>query len=116
MVMSRNSLDSKISRHSRHSTNSASSSRETICTRGCLQGCISFFFTGEDGGIEFITPIRSYFAERPWESQPEIGRILARPQWLSSPRLGTSVHFRVRSRRNPVTDCHVKCQLFRIPD
>src|SRR5271165_1834808 len=34
MSMSRNSLDSKISRQSRHSTYSASSSRETTCTRG----------------------------------------------------------------------------------
>src|SRR5271157_157806 len=34
MSMSRNSLDSKISRQSRHSTYSASWSRETIWTRG----------------------------------------------------------------------------------
>ena len=39
MFMSLNSLDSKISPHSLHSTNSESSSRLTICTRGCLQGC-----------------------------------------------------------------------------
>src|SRR6266705_2749940 len=38
MSMSLNSLDSKTSRHSRHSTYSASSSRETICTRGCWHG------------------------------------------------------------------------------
>src|SRR5271167_5209768 len=35
MSMSRNSLDSKISRQSRHSTYSASASRETTWTRGC---------------------------------------------------------------------------------
>lgn len=38
MAMSLNSLDSNTSRHSRHSTYSESSSRATICTRGCLQG------------------------------------------------------------------------------
>ncbi len=36
--MSLNSLDSKISPHSLHSTYSESSSRETICTCGCLHG------------------------------------------------------------------------------
>ena len=41
MFMSLNSLDSKISPHSLHSTNSQSSSRLTICTRGCLQGCLA---------------------------------------------------------------------------
>src|ERR1039458_8652745 len=39
IFMSLNSLDSKISPHSLHSTNSESSSRLTICTRGCLQVC-----------------------------------------------------------------------------
>ena len=38
MSMSRNSLDSKISRQSRHSTYSASSSRETTWTRGWRHG------------------------------------------------------------------------------
>src|SRR5215470_11660431 len=37
MAMSLNSLASKTSPHSLHSTNSLSSSRATICTRGCLQ-------------------------------------------------------------------------------
>src|SRR5450631_3808038 len=41
ITMSLNSLDSKISPHSLHSTNSESSSRLTICTRGCLQGCFA---------------------------------------------------------------------------
>ncbi len=36
--MSRNSLDSKTSRHSMHSTYSASSSRATTWTRGCRHG------------------------------------------------------------------------------
>lgn|SRR5580704_67339 len=36
IAMSLNSLDSKTSPHSRHSTYSESSSRLTICTRGCL--------------------------------------------------------------------------------
>jgi len=43
MLISLSSLASKTSRHSRHSTNSASSSRLTICTRGCLQGCLLAF-------------------------------------------------------------------------
>src|SRR5580700_8101031 len=43
MLISLSSLDSKISRHSRHSTNSASSSRLTICTRGCLHGGLPAF-------------------------------------------------------------------------
>ncbi len=55
MIMSLNSLDSKISPHSLHSTNSESSSRATICTRGCLHGAMSFWFSGvgdgEDGVI-----------------------------------------------------------------
>src|ERR1035438_4719564 len=41
IFMSLNSLDSNISPHSLHSTNSDSSSRLTICTRGCLQGCFA---------------------------------------------------------------------------
>src|SRR5205807_9306747 len=57
MAMSRNSLASKISPHSRHSTNSASSSRATICTRGCLHSGMSLLFSGNsDGGIGFIDP------------------------------------------------------------
>src|SRR5438477_5826689 len=46
MSMSLNSLDSKTSRHSRHSTYSASSSRETICTRGCWHGFSIGLFCG----------------------------------------------------------------------
>src|SRR5205807_2621200 len=46
--MSLNSLDSKTSRHSRHSTYSASSSRDTICTRGCWQGFSMGLFCGEE--------------------------------------------------------------------
>src|SRR5260221_11540911 len=54
MFMSLNSLDSKISPHSLHSTNSESSSRLTIWTRGCLQGC---------------------FASRLWEGASDFGVI-----------------------------------------
>src|SRR5580700_2531796 len=57
IIMSLNSLDSKISPHSRHSTNSASSSRATICTRGCLHSFMVLLFSGGcDGGIEVINP------------------------------------------------------------
>src|SRR5271155_1768015 len=55
ILMSLSSLDSKTSRHSRHSTNSASSSRLTICTRGCLQGCLLAFW-GCENGFEVINP------------------------------------------------------------
>src|SRR5437762_444348 len=51
-----NSLDSKISPHSLHSTNSQSSSRLTICTRGCLQGCCFCTLAGGDGDLEVINP------------------------------------------------------------
>ena len=37
ILISLNSLDSNMSPHSLHSTYSESSSRETICTSGCLQ-------------------------------------------------------------------------------
>src|SRR5450631_1438938 len=57
MTMSLNSLDSKISPHSLHSTNSESSSRATICTRGCLHGGMSLLFSGsEEGGDGVINP------------------------------------------------------------
>src|SRR5580658_7022337 len=57
IIMSLNSLDSKISPHSMHSTNSASSSRATICTRGCLHSFMVLLFSGGcDGGIEVINP------------------------------------------------------------
>src|SRR5947207_15777434 len=55
MAMSLNSLDSKISPHSRHSTNSVSSSRATICTRGCLHCGMLVLFSGNwDGGVGVI--------------------------------------------------------------
>src|SRR5215469_12512895 len=56
MFMSLNSLDSKISPHSLHSTNSESSSRLTICTRGCLQACFISTLLGEGCGVEVINP------------------------------------------------------------
>src|SRR4051812_48849169 len=61
MIMSLNSLDSKISPHSLHSTNSESSSRATIWTRGCLQGALSVFFSGSgDDGDGVINPGSSF--------------------------------------------------------
>ena len=48
IAMSFNSLDSKTSPHSWHSIYSESSSRETICTRGCLH-CSGLTFFWEDG-------------------------------------------------------------------
>src|SRR5208337_3570203 len=56
IFMSLNSLDSKISPHSLHSTNSASSSRLTICTRGCLQGCCAAALCGAEGDFDVINP------------------------------------------------------------
>jgi hypothetical protein len=56
MVISLNSLDSKMSPHSMHSTNSLSSSRATICTRGCLHVAMLLLFSRGDGGIGFINP------------------------------------------------------------
>src|SRR5580698_1036556 len=56
MFMSLNSLDSKISPHSLHSTNSDSSSRLTICTRGCLQGWRCTTFCGGAGNLGVINP------------------------------------------------------------
>src|SRR5580704_5198793 len=56
MFMSLNSLDSKISPHSLHSTNSASSSRLTICTRRCLQGCFGAALCGAEGDLDVINP------------------------------------------------------------
>src|ERR1019366_1094400 len=50
IAMSFNSLDSKTSPHSWHSTYSDSSSRETICTRGCLHCSGLTFFCGECDG------------------------------------------------------------------
>src|SRR5277367_4302915 len=53
--MSFNSLDSKTSRHSWHSTYSDSSSRETICTRGCLHcSGLTFFWRDCDDWLSVI--------------------------------------------------------------
>src|SRR4051812_23613150 len=57
IIMSLNSLDSKISPHSLHSTYSESSSRETICTRGCLHGGLGTFAAAEGGGMGVINPV-----------------------------------------------------------
>ena len=50
IVISRNSLDSKMSPQSMQTTNSASSSRETTCTRGCLQSFGEVLLAGGWGG------------------------------------------------------------------
>src|SRR5712692_6811310 len=56
IAMSFNSLDSKTSPHSWHSTYSDSSSRETICTRGCLHCSRLTLFGGDcDGWLDIIT-------------------------------------------------------------
>src|SRR5271154_3691398 len=71
MAMSFNSLDSKTSPHSWHSTYSASSSRETICTRGCLHWSGLIFFLGDcDGRLGVIN--------LPTIDLPRIGAILRR--------------------------------------
>ena len=88
MFMSLNSLDSKISPHSLHSTNSDSSSRLTICTRGCLQGCFVLTFEGGTGDFAVMlsgesrrcTSFRGNIA-------PEFLGIVERPDVLSSPLL-----------------------------
>jgi len=55
IAMSFNSLASKTSPHSWHSTYSDSSSRETICTRGCLHcSGLTFFGGGGDGWLDII--------------------------------------------------------------
>src|ERR1700721_3134202 len=54
--MSLNSVDSKMSPHSRHSTNSASSSRATICTRGCLHSLAETLSGDCGGGLGVINP------------------------------------------------------------
>ena len=77
IIMSLNSLDSKISPHSLHSTYSESSSRDTICTRGCLHGGLGSFAGADGGEMGVINPVY----ERPCPGgkgkTPEIGRILS---------------------------------------
>ncbi len=64
IAMSFNSLDSKTSPHTWHSTYSDSSSRETICTCGCLH-CSGLTFFWEDGegwlsviNVSTVRPLR----------------------------------------------------------
>jgi hypothetical protein len=55
ILISLNSLDSKMSPHSLHSTYSESSSRETICTCGCLQSSrLIFCWLGCEGCLGVI--------------------------------------------------------------
>src|SRR5205814_3925877 len=51
MAISLNSLASKTSPHSLHSTTSESPSRATICTGGCLQGCVMLVLGAVSGEI-----------------------------------------------------------------
>src|SRR5436309_13025815 len=88
MFMSLNSLESKISPHSLHSTNSDSSSRLTICTRGCLQGCFMFFaFSREGVGFEVINPEgprrRGRFSRNFWYFRPGLRLVKPQPVTLS---------------------------------
>jgi len=92
MLMSLSSLDSKTSRHSRHSTNSASSSRLTICTRGCLQGCFSAL-CGREDGCGVINPGASPLFNRAEGQIRGIPGILALLCHLSSPDRYSSVNF-----------------------
>src|SRR6267154_4588583 len=85
MIMSLNSLDSKISPHSLHSTNSESSSRATICTRGCLHGTMSLLFSGSGDGEDGVINPGFGFPCRTAGDLPEIGGILDRLPQLSSP-------------------------------
>src|ERR1700747_1231417 len=84
MAMSLNSLDSKTSPHSRHSQDSVSSSRLTICTRGCLHWFMILLCLGScDGG---------WLHNSGWQLRrrldcpilPEILGILDPPGWKSS--------------------------------
>src|SRR5262249_8301561 len=69
MAMSLNSLDSKTSPHSRHSTYSASSSRLTICTRGCLHTVVICFSEGIVSRLQ-RAGFDSYSGEAPGSSAP----------------------------------------------
>jgi hypothetical protein len=103
MIMSLNSLDSKISPHSLHSTNSESSSRATICTRGCLHGALSLLFSGlGDGEDGVINPGLGSLIERPGIS-PEIGGILDRLLQLSSPSVDLYSESFHRDFQSPVS-------------
>src|SRR5271154_85956 len=92
MLMSLSSLDSKTSRHSRHSTNSASSSRLTICTRGCLQGCLLAFW-GCENGFEVINPEASPSMAHGGTDSREFPGILSPLRDLSSPSELRAVNF-----------------------
>ena len=87
MAMSLNSLDSKTSPHSRHSTYSDSSSRLTICTRGCLHWVIHTLERGL-GGHGWSHKIRVELGSRAGveKTPPKIAGILERSPKMSSTR------------------------------
>src|SRR5579864_4786034 len=87
MFMSLNSLDSKISPHSLHSTNSESSSRLTICTRGCLHGGFTLP-VWEEVDLNVINPEGLQTSKRRRGTfSPEFHGILDLLCRLSSPQL-----------------------------
>src|SRR5207302_9074326 len=116
MAISLNSLDSKTSPHSKHSTNSASSSRATICTRGCLHFGMLLLFSGSwDGGVGVIKS-GDWVSRQAVGNLPEIGGILERPYWLSSPwrsfscKVMIDSSFRgLESKRLAMTGCRLAC-------
>jgi hypothetical protein len=108
MLISFSSLDSKISRHSRHSTNSASSSRLTICTRGCLQGRLFALSGWVVDGFAVINPEASPSRNTGGIDSREFPGILA-PRWrLSSPCLWISPASRQRGELEKPT-CPQNC-------
>jgi hypothetical protein len=60
-----------------HSTYSESSSRDTICTRGCLHGGFGTFAAVEGDGMEVINPVYWRPAREGEGKSPEIGRIFS---------------------------------------
>src|SRR5271170_2486428 len=76
--MSFNSLDSKTSPHSWHSTYSDSSSRETICTRGCLHCSGVTFFWGDCDGWLNVINLPTVHLARGNMNLPRLGDILRR--------------------------------------
>ena len=95
IAMSFNSLDSKTSPHSWHSTYSDSSSRETICTRGCLHcSGATFFWADCDGWLSVINFVDCSTLERKWAFSPNFRYFAATGQGCQVPRVPLSYHIR----------------------
>lgn|SRR5438132_1216482 len=84
IIMSLNSLDSKISPHSLHSTYSESSSRDTICTRGCLHGGLGSFAGADGGEMGVINPVYERPAREGRAKLRKLAVFLALARQLSS--------------------------------